>query len=87
MTGTNASGAQGYDFEVSSQFADRPVLKAIHKRFPAGPPIEDDAPLPPTHEAMMQITYDRRVMEDPDLSGTMQARLTGKLLPQQQSQG
>ncbi len=56
--------------EVNSKFADRPMLRALHRKFPGGAPVEDEPPQTPTQAAMIEIMHNRRVMEDPELGRT-----------------
>ncbi len=60
MSGTDGAGGD-WDAEVSSKFADRPMLKALHRRFPGGAPPPPEKPTVPSHEAMLTMTHDRRV--------------------------
>jgi hypothetical protein len=53
-----------YDVEMS-RFGDRPMLKALHVKFPGGPPAPQSPPHTPTQEEMAFYTHDRRLMEDP----------------------
>ena len=43
VTGSDGAGGQ-WDMEVASRFADRPMLKALHKKFPGGAPAPEEPP-------------------------------------------
>ncbi len=61
------TGGSALDVEVGSKFADRPMLKALHLKFPGGAPAPPDPQYTSLHLHMADTMHDRRVMEDPNL--------------------
>lgn len=68
---------------TQSRFAERPILKSLHVKFPSGPPAPADAPGTPSHDDMRRLVHHRRVYEEPvEDSGAGKLPSWGKTTPQ-----
>lgn len=60
-----------WEREQSSKFAERPILKSLHVKFPSGPPAPTDKPATPSQTDLRTLMHDRRAYEDPTVTSPL----------------
>lgn len=54
-----------WERQVNSKFAERPILKSLHVKFPSGGPAPEAQPRQPSQMELKHLMHDRRAYEDP----------------------